>query len=554
LLIGISEVAEYKLLRRFVNENGKIEYVRIQPDEIKIGEKVYVEGNDNKIKRLNENTYMFMRFDSIDTVKHTDGVKCDKTLADLYKEVHSKLDYDLEYAEDRVELVNEILHKNYWVYDYISTHRSIRKEVKTKNSFRSEQQPFDRALERLASYLYFPKFLNKEDELEYEKLKKKESEYSKKSDKNYDELEYIIDYLRNHHIYTLKKNLRNARKEDLIEDASKLENSKKALITEEQKQREKVVKRKLKRDMENYEWDKMYADEVRNKIPFYSKEIVPAKEFRKQLDEQFRNEIKELQKFLGLDIKDKKQKERYVAKLIIKLDEEFQEKGFDIDGWSYYEKLCDIYRELCADYGKAQKILVDEIEFKRLDKTSTVYNFNRDTWYENENGEIVEVSRNTINFGQKETYRGLLLNYTDLKNKYYEKTDTDMWAILKDFEEILRKTELTFEEKIVVNLLFDNMSQKDIRKILQNKNIKLSKNKISRLINEQIPSKLLNTYLNMMDEYIYTYWFKGNYKKCSKCGEIKLISNDRYFGKDIRNVDGFQSICKKCDNYRKKWE
>ena len=43
---------------------------------------------------------------------------------------------------------------------------------------------------------------------------------------------------------------------------------------------------------------------------------------------------------------------------------------------------------------------------------------------------------------------------------------------------------------------------------------------------------------------------KGKYKKCSKCGEIK-IANERHFGKHPKTKDGFQSVCKECDKKRK---
>jgi hypothetical protein len=555
LLIGISEVAEYKLLRRFVNENGKIEYVRIQPDEIKIGEKVYVEGNDNKIKRLNENTYMFMRFDSIDTVKHTDGVKCDKTLADLHKEVHSKLDYDLEYAEDRSNLLKQLIKDDHWVYDYISTHRYIKKQIKSKKSLLAKDDPFDRTVDKLSSYVYHPKYENKEDEyrikqlkLEAKKLKKKKYFYDK-----YDELMDAIDFLRNHHSYTYKNKLRHER-EELKEDIVYAEELSNTLKTEESMYRQKILKRDLRRNMDNYDWGKMYSKVGNNYIPFYNKKIEPAIQFRKKSITQFKGEIQKLKEFLGLNIKGERNRELHKQRLIEQLDMMAKEKNLDLNGQQCYLKLIKTYNSLCGDYKAAEPILVDEIEFKRLDKSSTVYNFDLDTWYEDENGNIVEISKNTINFGLKETYRGLLLNYVDLKNKYYDKPNSDMWAILKDFEDILKKTELTFEEKLLISLLFEDLSQKQIREILKDGGIKFTKDKVSRMINEQIPRKLLDTYLLFIDDYIYSNWIKGKYKKCSKCGEIKLISNDRYFRKRHDSKDGFRNECRICESSAKKCE
>ena len=42
------------------------------------------------------------------------------------------------------------------------------------------------------------------------------------------------------------------------------------------------------------------------------------------------------------------------------------------------------------------------------------------------------------------------------------------------------------------------------------------------------------------------------YKKCSLCGEVKLISNDRYFPKRPDDKgDGFYNNCRECEKVRK---
>jgi hypothetical protein len=42
---------------------------------------------------------------------------------------------------------------------------------------------------------------------------------------------------------------------------------------------------------------------------------------------------------------------------------------------------------------------------------------------------------------------------------------------------------------------------------------------------------------------------KGAYKKCSRCGQIKL-ANNKYFSKNKTSKDGFYSICKACRNQK----
>ena len=43
---------------------------------------------------------------------------------------------------------------------------------------------------------------------------------------------------------------------------------------------------------------------------------------------------------------------------------------------------------------------------------------------------------------------------------------------------------------------------------------------------------------------------KGKWKRCSRCGEIKL-ANNIFFSKNGSSKDGFYSICKDCRNRKK---
>jgi nitrate/TMAO reductase-like tetraheme cytochrome c subunit len=55
------------------------------------------------------------------------------------------------------------------------------------------------------------------------------------------------------------------------------------------------------------------------------------------------------------------------------------------------------------------------------------------------------------------------------------------------------------------------------------------------------------------DEFLNWYYLneeKGVYKRCSRCGQIKLAHN-KYFSKNKTSKDGFYSICKECRNRKK---
>ena len=70
----------------------------------------------------------------------------------------------------------------------------------------------------------------------------------------------------------------------------------------------------------------------------------------------------------------------------------------------------------------------------------------------------------------------------------------------------------------------------------------LWRNKIPKLLAEQAKEDYLIWH--------FTYVEKGKWKKCSRCGEVKL-ANNKFFSKNNTSKDGFYSICKKCRNKKK---
>ena len=63
----------------------------------------------------------------------------------------------------------------------------------------------------------------------------------------------------------------------------------------------------------------------------------------------------------------------------------------------------------------------------------------------------------------------------------------------------------------------------------------LWRNKIPKLISEKAQEEYLVWY--------YTTQEYGKWKRCSRCGQVKLAHN-RFFSKNKTSKDGFYSICK----------
>ena len=146
----------------------------------------------------------------------------------------------------------------------------------------------------------------------------------------------------------------------------------------------------------------------------------------------------------------------------------------------------------------------------------------------------------------------ILCNYSRLKQESQDKFEGDTWYMIYDFEKIVEKALEKYP--LYMRLLeykIDGISNADIQAKLQLEfGIKYSVEYISSLWRNKIP-KLIAAAAE--DEYLNWYYLnveKGKYKKCSRCGEIKLAHN-KYFSKNKTSKDGFYSICKECRNKKK---
>lgn len=145
----------------------------------------------------------------------------------------------------------------------------------------------------------------------------------------------------------------------------------------------------------------------------------------------------------------------------------------------------------------------------------------------------------------------LLKLYSFLRQFYYEQPVSDINVALNIIEQCGERCE--FEPHILDILIWkiDGLKREDICERLFDKyEILVSEQYISKVTKNIIPQKILNKFIEDYEDWLYTYKIRGNWKKCSKCGEIKLA---KYFGVDTRNKSGLKSICKKCDNLSKNY-
>ena len=147
----------------------------------------------------------------------------------------------------------------------------------------------------------------------------------------------------------------------------------------------------------------------------------------------------------------------------------------------------------------------------------------------------------------------ILCNYSKLKEDSFDRFEGDLYYLMLAFDEIADKAlkEYPLYEKIV-ECKVDGLQNTQIQEILQMEfGIKHSLEYISSLWRKKIPKLIAS---QAEDEYLYWYYLnieKGKYKKCSRCGQVKLAHN-KYFSKNKTSRDGFYSICKKCRNSKNK--
>lgn len=147
----------------------------------------------------------------------------------------------------------------------------------------------------------------------------------------------------------------------------------------------------------------------------------------------------------------------------------------------------------------------------------------------------------------------LLCNYSKLKQDAFGHFDNDLYYLMEAFDQVSEKAlnEYPLYKEIVICKI-DGMQNIDIQQTLKDKfGITHSLEYISSLWRKKIP----NLIASAAEDEVLDWWYlnkeKGKYKKCSRCGQIKLAHN-KYFSKNKTSKDGFYSICKCCRNSKGK--
>lgn len=166
----------------------------------------------------------------------------------------------------------------------------------------------------------------------------------------------------------------------------------------------------------------------------------------------------------------------------------------------------------------------------------------------NEKGEVV--STGIINLFNPKHISILLCNYSKIKEDAWDRFNSDIKWMMEDLDNLIENT-LRDDYPLYYKLLIykiDGKTNADIQELLYDEfGIKHTVEYISSLWRNKIPKMIARTAADEWLLWYYTTKERGKWKRCSKCGQIKLAHN-HFFSKNNTSRDGFYSICKDCRN------
>ena len=225
-----------------------------------------------------------------------------------------------------------------------------------------------------------------------------------------------------------------------------------------------------------------------------------------------------------------------------------------IDAWEAKLKVTEgkeafIIKKALIEMRKDQYIIKDAYRKPIIPKSiihSKYYIELEDKTYIADSGEIIPQGVSLID---PKVCSAILCNYSKLKGDSEDAVNSDLRCLLQDFDNIvtIALKKYPIYEKIIIYKI-DGISNSEIVDKIQLKfGIKHTPEYISCLWRNKIPKLIANAAEDQWLNWYYLNEQKGMYKKCNRCGQIKLAHN-KYFSKNKISKDSFYSICKECRN------
>lgn len=143
----------------------------------------------------------------------------------------------------------------------------------------------------------------------------------------------------------------------------------------------------------------------------------------------------------------------------------------------------------------------------------------------------------------------ILCNYSRLKEDSYGKFESDMYYVLLALEDLVDRALADYP--LYYDLMvykIDGLKNEEIQQaLIETFGVQYSIEYISSLWRNKIPKLIAEQAEKEWLEWHYTEEEVGYWKRCSRCGQIKLGHN-KFFSKNKTSKDGWYSICKDCRN------
>lgn len=164
-----------------------------------------------------------------------------------------------------------------------------------------------------------------------------------------------------------------------------------------------------------------------------------------------------------------------------------------------------------------------------------------------ENIEINPFSFSGATLVDPKVVSALLLNYSNLKTDSIKNMRSDTWCILYDLDILIEKAMRPHPKlKRILELKINNYQNAEIQKIIEKEfGESHSLEYFSTAWRNKIPSIISEAAKKEHYTWHYSENERGQWKKCTRCGEIKLASA-LFFSKNTSSKDGWYSICKDC--------
>lgn len=158
-----------------------------------------------------------------------------------------------------------------------------------------------------------------------------------------------------------------------------------------------------------------------------------------------------------------------------------------------------------------------------------------------------------VSFFKVNHVQALLANYESLKQWSAARYNNDFHYLISAFDDLVAAALAPYPAYLaIVKAKQAGRTNAEIQTLLKEQyNISHTVEYISALWRNKIPKLIVG---KAKDDYLIWYYTNveyGNWKKCTKCGQVKLAHN-RFFSKNNTSKDGYYSICKECRNKKVK--